>query len=241
MELGRRQARPRATLRPGVVSVTRARTTSPACTTSSSGSCRRWRGLCPDVAEAARGQLLLLAARSLGVAARRPVRLPASARSSAARSSPNWSPPASSSLPRSTGGASRRSCTRRRRTASRRGPGAADTVRLADLVPRAHGAPVRLHLSHRDLHPNRNGVRVRAALRLDGHLVGRVDLKADRPAGLLRVQASWIEDDLDNLETAPLSPSNSPPSSPRWPVGSASTAVLRRRHGQSREGPARYA
>jgi uncharacterized protein len=33
---------------------------------------------------------------------------------------------------------------------------------------------------------------------LDGQLVGRVDLKADRSAGVLRVQASWIEDDLDN-------------------------------------------
>jgi uncharacterized protein YcaQ len=33
---------------------------------------------------------------------------------------------------------------------------------------------------------------------LDGHLVGRVDLKADRAAGVLRAQASWIEDDLDN-------------------------------------------
>jgi len=33
---------------------------------------------------------------------------------------------------------------------------------------------------------------------LDGQLVGRVDLKADRRAGVLRVQASWVEDDLDN-------------------------------------------
>ena len=33
---------------------------------------------------------------------------------------------------------------------------------------------------------------------LDGQLVGRVDLKADRAAGVLRAQASWIEDDLDN-------------------------------------------
>jgi uncharacterized protein YcaQ len=32
---------------------------------------------------------------------------------------------------------------------------------------------------------------------LDGQLVGRVDLKADRAAGVLRVQASWVEDDLD--------------------------------------------
>ena len=33
---------------------------------------------------------------------------------------------------------------------------------------------------------------------LDGQLVGRVDLKADRPAGVLRAQASWVENDLDN-------------------------------------------
>ena len=33
---------------------------------------------------------------------------------------------------------------------------------------------------------------------LDGQLVGRVDLKADRAAGVLRAQATWVEDDLDN-------------------------------------------
>jgi uncharacterized protein YcaQ len=32
---------------------------------------------------------------------------------------------------------------------------------------------------------------------LDGQLVGRVDLKADRAAGVLRAQATWVEDDLD--------------------------------------------
>ena len=35
---------------------------------------------------------------------------------------------------------------------------------------------------------------------LDGQLAGRVDLKADRSAGVLRVQAAWIEDDLDAPE-----------------------------------------
>jgi uncharacterized protein YcaQ len=38
---------------------------------------------------------------------------------------------------------------------------------------------------------------------LDGQLVGRVDLKADRSAGVLRVQASWIEDDLDTTIDRP--------------------------------------
>jgi uncharacterized protein YcaQ len=38
---------------------------------------------------------------------------------------------------------------------------------------------------------------------LDGQLVGRVDLKADRQAGVLRAQASWIEDDLDNRVDRP--------------------------------------
>ena len=32
---------------------------------------------------------------------------------------------------------------------------------------------------------------------LDGQLAGRVDLKADRAAGVLRVQAAHVEDDLD--------------------------------------------
>jgi uncharacterized protein YcaQ len=38
---------------------------------------------------------------------------------------------------------------------------------------------------------------------LDGQLVGRVDLKADRAAGVLRAQATWIEDDLDNPDDRP--------------------------------------
>jgi uncharacterized protein YcaQ len=38
---------------------------------------------------------------------------------------------------------------------------------------------------------------------LDGHLVGRVDVKADRAAGVLRVQAAWIEDDLDTPADRP--------------------------------------
>lgn len=38
---------------------------------------------------------------------------------------------------------------------------------------------------------------------LDGHLVGRVDLKSDRTAGVLRVQATWVEDDLDTPADRP--------------------------------------
>ena len=38
---------------------------------------------------------------------------------------------------------------------------------------------------------------------LDGQLVGRVDLKADRAAGVLRVQASWVEGDLDTPADRP--------------------------------------
>ncbi len=38
---------------------------------------------------------------------------------------------------------------------------------------------------------------------LDGHLAGRVDLKADRAAGVLRVQAAYVEDDLDNPADRP--------------------------------------
>ena len=38
---------------------------------------------------------------------------------------------------------------------------------------------------------------------LDGHLAGRVDLKADRAAGVLRANAAWVEDDLDNPADRP--------------------------------------
>jgi uncharacterized protein YcaQ len=38
---------------------------------------------------------------------------------------------------------------------------------------------------------------------LDGHLAGRVDLKADRGAGVLRVQAAHVEPDLDNPHDRP--------------------------------------
>jgi len=38
---------------------------------------------------------------------------------------------------------------------------------------------------------------------LDGHLVGRVDLKADRANGFLRVQAAHVEDDLDTPADRP--------------------------------------
>lgn len=39
---------------------------------------------------------------------------------------------------------------------------------------------------------------------LDGHLVGRVDLKADRAPGVLRVQAAHVEPDLDNALDRPV-------------------------------------
>lgn len=37
----------------------------------------------------------------------------------------------------------------------------------------------------------------------NGHFAGRVDLKADRKAGTLRVQSAWIEPDLDNPHDRP--------------------------------------
>ncbi|MEN9990194.1 MAG: hypothetical protein RL508_1173 [Actinomycetota bacterium] len=38
----------------------------------------------------------------------------------------------------------------------------------------------------------------------NGHLVGRVDLKSDRQAGVLRVQAAWVEAGIDPLEAIAL-------------------------------------
>ena len=77
---------------------------------------------------------------------------------------------------------------------------------------------------------------------LDGQLVGRVDLKADRAAGVLRAQATWVEADLDN---------------PARPSGDRRAARCRARRdgrlariggrcgrrgaGQSRQGPAQCA
>ena len=77
---------------------------------------------------------------------------------------------------------------------------------------------------------------------LDGQLVGRVDLKADRGAGVLRVQATWVEDDLDN----PARPPGSRRAAGRRArrdgrLAGSRWRSCRRGAGQSRQGSARCA
>ena len=79
-----------------------------------------------------------------------------------------------------------------------RGPRAAEPVRPVGLRAHPHGGAVRLPLPHRDLRPRRTSGSTATTCCRSCSATGssaRVDLKADRAAGGLRVLSAWAEPD----------------------------------------------
>ena len=154
--LGRRQDRPRAPLPPRPASPPAGgATTSPGSTTSPSGCCRRrrWPRRRRPRPRRARSCSTLAARSARRRHARRPHRLPPPGQRAvqAARRRARRGRRAAAGDRRGLGQAGVRA-PRRHAAACGEGPGAAQPVRLAGLVPRPHRAAVRLPLPHRDLH-----------------------------------------------------------------------------------------
>ena len=94
-----------------------------------------------------------------------------------------------------TAGGRRPICTRMRAPVANRRRGAVLAVRPAGLASAPHGAAVRLSLPARNLHAGAQARArlLRAAVPVDGALVARVDLKADRKPGALIVLGTHVE------------------------------------------------
>ncbi len=173
----------------------------------------------------ARRQLLLLAARSLGVGTvdRSRRLLPTQADDvQAGRRRPRRRRPAGAGGGRRLA-PPRRAPSRCRRTEARRGPGPAQPVRLVGVVPRTNRADVPLRVPHRDLHPG-----AEADLRLLRAPVParRPARRAGRPEGRPRRRACCgcrrpgSRTTSTRRRSAATSPSTSGRSWQRWPGGS---------------------
>ena len=177
----------------------------------------------------ARRQLLMLAARSLGVATLTDLcdyyrlnatdaqadRRRAGRRRLAGRPS------------RSTAGTSRRSSTPRprRRAASPAAPCSPRSTRWSGSAS-ARSACSTSTTGSRSTRRSRSGSTATTCSRScsTASSSGGSTSRPTAAAGVLRAQATWVEDDLDNpRRSSSESPSSSPPSSARWPAGSVSS------------------